>query len=495
MKGSTASNLNINKLAGQAATFKDRGEFAQAARFYRLAGMAAVTQYACEAAVTHLSEALILTPDAQSRQRYRILLARERVYALQGEHKRQGRDLASLSTLADSLQDDAKRAEVAVRQAQYYCATGELTTAVAIARLSVRLAALAGSKRIEAVGRIAWGDALLQQGSYDAAGQQLSQALALAQAIEDHQVEADGVRMIGLHFMNRGDLSQARLAYDKALELYANCADRLGHSYVLNNLGHIAYDQGRYDEAGRYWGEVLPAYRSLGDRTGEAMVLNNLGSLNLDIGNYDQASTYQQSVLEISRQIKSRFGEGLALVNLSLVHHYRNENDMALENGQQAAVIAAEMGNRRLEGYALAAIGHAQSALNQPGQARDAYWQSLAIWEELGQPNLVAAQQAGLAQVALAGGAVDEALGHAHAAAEQIAREPGLDGVESPLRVYLTCYLALQAANQIEKADELLNAAHERLQEQAAAITDAEKRQAFLNQVTINRQIQDEFSS
>ena len=69
-------------------------------RYARLAGERAAAQFANEEAVRYLSRALELTPGDERRERYELLLARERVRDLLGQRDAQQQDLAELEVLA-----------------------------------------------------------------------------------------------------------------------------------------------------------------------------------------------------------------------------------------------------------------------------------------------------------------------------------------------------------------------------------------------------------
>ena len=475
-------------LAALAAQYDKRGDKAQAARFYRLAGEQAAARYANETAVGYLSHALDRTPDSHIGERFALLLARERVYALQGSLDPWKQDLASLEFLANVLQNDKSRAEVAVRQAEHHLETGNYETAVSLSQAAARLAQLAKSSRLEAAAYMTWGKALVRQGSYDWAQTQLAQALQKAQAATVRQLEADSIRAIGLLYINQGDLTQARFCYLQALEIYEEIHDSRGQSYTLNNLGHIAFNRKRFVEARGYWEKALAGYQEIGERLGKAMVLSNLGAMHMDVGDYAQAQTYGQEALELSHQIHSPMGESMSLVNLALVNHYQGQQEQALTLSRQALNLGKQMNSRRVQGYALIPMGHALLDLDKPLEAQEAYWQSLSIWHELDQPNLVAEQRAGLARTKLAQSQEQEALAQVEEILAHLEKDWSLEGVESPFRVYLTCYQVLQKCKD-SRAKGVLEKAHARLQEQAAEIVDEPLRCSYIKNVAAHHQI------
>ena len=133
-------------------------------------------------------------------------------------------------------------------------------------------------------------------------------------------------------------------------------------------------------------------------------------------------------------------------------------------------------------------VGHSLAGSERLEEASKAYRESIALRRELGQTNLLMESVAGLARASLA----RDDLAEAQTLVEEILahlRSGGtLEGVLSPFQVYLTCYHVLEA-NQDPRAQELLNTAHDLLQEQAAKITDEKMRQSFLENVAAHREL------
>ena len=149
-------------------------------------------------ALGHLTRALALTrPDADA-DRFDLLLARQEIYHLLGERGAQGADLVELARLATTLQDDSKRAEVALHQARYAEATSDYAAASAAAEEAARLAEQAGNIDLVAKSALIWGNSLWRQRRFSAAQHQLQQSLAKAQSAALPQVEANSLRALGM---------------------------------------------------------------------------------------------------------------------------------------------------------------------------------------------------------------------------------------------------------------------------------------------------------
>jgi class 3 adenylate cyclase/tetratricopeptide (TPR) repeat protein len=391
--------------------------------YLRRAGEAAAARYANVAAVDYLSRALALAPEIDITERYALLLAREKVYDLQAMREAQERDLSALDTLAEAL-DDARRAEVALRRANYAEVLGDFQPAIDAARLAIALAQASGDTASEAAGNFRWGRALILQSDYDAAREPLQRALEVARASGLPRVEADSLRNLGLIALNRGDYAQtdaygaqalaifraigdrlgesatlanrgdaayfqadyatAQAAYEEVLHIRRTVGDRLGESDVLANLGHVARDRGDWTMARDCYEQALAIFQAIGDRWGENATLNGLGNVATAQGNFDDARGYQERSLQICRAIGDRLGESIALLYLGEIAVALGDYAPAQANYMEALRLCREVGDRRNECGALAFLA---LLFIQVGD-HDAAWahgqQALAIAQEVG---------------------------------------------------------------------------------------------------------------
>jgi tetratricopeptide (TPR) repeat protein/tRNA A-37 threonylcarbamoyl transferase component Bud32 len=448
----------------QAAALADHwrivGDRKRERHYTRLAGEHAAAQFANAEAVAYLSRAIDLVPDAgvERAERFALLLAREQVHDLQGEREAQRRDLAALKTLAGVLDDGTppaagRQGQVALRQANYAQVLSDYPVAIARAQEAIARAQVAANAGIEAGGYLTWGVSLWRLGDLSGSRARLERALVLAQAEGMRQLEADSLR----------------------------------------GLGTICYYVGDYGQARAYYERSLPISRAIGNRPGEAGNLSNLGEIARSLGDHVRARGYYGRRLNICREIGDRQGESIALANLSLVSHTLGEGEAAREYALEMLQITRQIGHRTHQGYALNNLGHALAGLGHLDDAADAYRQAVALRRELGEHVLVAESLAGLARVCMAQDRLDEAQAHIEEILSFLETRT-LDGTDEPLRVYLTCYHVLKAT-QDPRAETILATAHNVLQERAGTIVDEELRRSFLRDVSVHREIVDQFSA
>jgi DNA-binding SARP family transcriptional activator/predicted ATPase len=519
----------------------------QAADYHQQAGDRARAVYANAEAVEYYSQALAalerLSGPPDLARIYELRLGREAVYALQGARTAQVEDLAALEALAERLDSDQRRIEVALCQVCYQHAVGDHSAASEVAQQVIALARRVQDVGGEAAGHFQQGAGHWLQGDCKAARPELEQALTLTQAARTmagsvpasveslRQMEADSLRLLGNVCGYLNDYAEAIAFYERSLHICREIGDRQGEGKVLGNIGSIAYDQGDYAKSRTCLEQALAIVREIGDRQTEANTLTNLGytaveqgaytrgSVYLEqarqiyreigdwhglgwllnyigqfavcFGNYDEAAIICERALHICQEVGDHLGEAWGLANLSLYAHSQGKYEDAREYGQQAVQITEEIGERFHQAYALKNLGHVLGALGRLTDAADAYERALDLRRELGQSNLATEPLAGLARVALAQGDTAEAQSHIQGILSHL--EGGtLKGTNEPFYVYLTCYRVLHAIGD-PRAFEILETAHALLQEWAVDIDDEGLRRSFLRNVAAHQELLDAY--
>ena len=479
------SYATVLRLARQAA---QNGARSRAAQFYKLAGAAAAAIYDNEAALDCYNRALALTQQSAMAERFWLLLARERLHALSGAAKEQAEDLTSLEMIADILNEDMFRAQVAARQAAWREATGDLAGAVTVASMATRLAQLTDLPLAEAMARLAWGRALIRQSHYRQAQDQLDRALTLARQVDDKALSATIERFRGVLAYDRAQMAPAQTAYQRALTLYKEVGDRQGQLHIHSNLGQILQARGRLAQARAHWEESLKLFRELGDAEGSLRTLINLAAASCDVGLYAAARNYAQQALHEARQSSMIIGECFAHLNLGLAAHYQGENEISAAENISALALAQQLGSQRLQAHAQAVLGHALVELEQFSAAEEAYWEAVAIWEQLEIPNMVAEAKAGLARLALRQQKMDLAGQLVATIWEQAQLDPDFEGAELPVRIYLTCRHVWSETNDV-RADEAYRRGLRLLEQQTAGLNDESDRHSLRQNIPAHRDI------
>lgn len=419
-----------------------------------------------------------------------------------------------------------------VEQARLLNRRGLSEQALQIIPEAVELAHQIQEAAVEALAYHQWGETLFFQGQPVLAQAQLEEALRLARAAGQGAIQAEALRHLGLARSDLGDAASALKFYEEALACSGRLKDRRGEALALNNLACVQRGRGEWAEAETHFEQALHIFSEIDYRSGQGTVLNNLSHLHYNLGHYSQAQVLCQQSLQICAEIKdywdeghvlnnlgnimrgqgdfstaqshyqqalelwwmigARFYEGVTLAELALLSHLTGHNEAAYDYGQQAEQIGHKIGSPEIRASALTHLGHAQVALNFLPEAAESYRQALALRQEMGQLHFVREILASLSRTSLTQGNLVQAQAFAAELLPQLEIEH-LYGAREPFRVYLSCYLVLQA-NHDTRAKDVLATAYRLLQERAAEIEDERLRRFYLENIPAHQEIVREFN-
>jgi len=493
--GQTESSIPLIAYHYEQAQVADK-----AVTYLRQAGEQAAGHFANENAVDYFSRALGLLKRVDREQgwiemqRYALLLGREEVYALLGRREEQAQDLAALTRLVEDMGDDGRRATSALRQAAYYEAISEFSKAQAAAERAADWAERASQPHQQVKALIARGRALWRMGKLEEARLHLEQALALAGQHGDHAGEATALHLLGtvIHFLGKHRAGRDHL--ERALKIRRDVGDRPGAAISLTNLVGIYYGLGNLGRAKASSEQALEIHRAIGDRRGEAHALTNLASIHLNLGNLRAAREGSERAHALYRAVGDRGGEALVAGNLGLILSALGKSEDARRYCQEALAIGREIGDRRGEGYSLTYLAMALESAGDLEGAAATYEQALQLRREIDHDAAAMDDVAGLARVALEQGRLSDAVGYVEETLAWIASH-GVEGIEYPLRVYLSANDVLTAAERQDEAEEVVRAAYMLLQEKASHIQDEATRRAYLEKVPPHREVRRRFSA
>jgi class 3 adenylate cyclase/tetratricopeptide (TPR) repeat protein len=471
--------------------WESAGEREEAGDYLRRAGEQAAQQFANTEAAGYFSRALELTPVEDLAERFELLLAREDVYDVQGDRDGQRQDLEGLQELADSIDDDSRRAEVALRQANCAHHLPDYPAEIDAARTAVRLAHPAGDGRREAQGYAYWASALHFQGNYRASRSRYEQALALARTADFWRAESKCLLGLGHVSIAAGDFAASRAYYEENVRLCHEAGDRRRENVARLFLAGAMIEQGNYDEVRTCCEQAVSVLREVGDRWNEAWSHELPGRVYQALGDYETARSHYERYLQGCRDVGDDRGVVFALAELALASHHVGDDEGARQLAQQAADMARGQGHGSSLCTALTRLAHALVSLARLDEAEDVYRNAVALWHELGQPRPAVEALAGLARVRQAHGDLLQAQHHVEEILTYL-ETASFDGIDEPARVYLTCYRVLRA-NGDPRAHDILERGYRFLQERAAKISDEGERRSYLENVAANREIVSEY--
>jgi class 3 adenylate cyclase/tetratricopeptide (TPR) repeat protein len=444
--------------------FADGGDAANAAEFYVRAAEHAAGRMAHARALAHLQRALAtMGPPSESAGqavlRWRLLCAREKTWDVQAERDKQVLDLDAMDEIAETLDDDARRAYAAFRRAARSSRIAEHGQGEQSSRRAVALSDKALAQRTRIPG-------------HAGPPQDLKELRLLS------------LRMVGHAVMNQGRLDEAERVLVPAL----NEARALGlvraQTYCINCLGMLA--ERRDDRAGALalFRLGLGLDRQLGDRRNEAIGLGNVGLLSLALGDLPGAQRDLEEALQMVRHNGDRAIEPHFLGGLSVLMLWRGDSDRALALAHNALDSATAVQARDRVASASVCVADAEAALGMLAAAARTYEGARVLAQEVGDGHRFDAS-AGLAKLLLAQGDISGAMQALHPLLSSDAR---FTGAEWPRKIELAIHQVLAAASD-PRAAQWLHSAHSALMAQADAISDVALRDMFLTHIPHHRDI------
>jgi DNA-binding SARP family transcriptional activator len=487
-----------------AAHYQQAGLSEQAVSYYRRAAQTAQQVYANQDAITYLGRAIELIPAAAGVERYDLLLARERIYALQGAREAQVRDLAALHDLAAMLNDQIRRAQVAVEQGNYWRDVSDFSAAIAAAQQALtwieqaRLCAADAAPgedadqhitdliRLEIDARYLWGTTLDFQGNYEDACVQHQQALLLARASGLRRAEARC--LYGLS-RSAAEESACKDYLEASLPIHQEVGDQPGESLCLDQLGYHLSIMGDYEAAAAYYEQSLRLARQIGFRPCESNVLFRLGMLHNQIGDYAGSRPYLEQAISMARKDNDQRSVAQNLYNLSWTERGLGRPETAREYAQEALAICQAIGDRNGEAAAWKNLGEALIDLEEWVEATAAFRRMLEVCQALADQAGTIDALAGLASALLAQGDAARAQDCVNEILDYHDSRGSWQGTYVDIfPVYLACYQVLQA-NHDPRAERILKTAYTLLQGRAARITAESLRRSFLENVVEHHEI------
>jgi tetratricopeptide (TPR) repeat protein len=303
-----------------------------------------------------------------------------------------------------SLLDGVERIDPTLKLAEILQLTGEVTTAEELVAGVRQLATDAGDARLGARCDLSMAESARRLGRFDDAAGRLGAARQGFESIGDEAGLAEALQVTGTVNAQRGNLSEARAAYEESLSIRERLGDTAGVAAITNNLGIVAQQEGDIDRARALGEKALALYRELGDRRRISSCEINLGWIEGNAGNSSAAIEHGEEAIRLAREVGDRLNLAIAQNNLG---------DALRDLGRLDD--AAQAYGAAIEAY---------SSLGNPGPM-------MALFEDLAVLASLRGQHADAFRLLGAADALRESLGARRAAAD----EQGLaDRLESSRR-------------------------------------------------------------
>ncbi|MBN2148871.1 MAG: tetratricopeptide repeat protein [Anaerolineales bacterium] len=447
-----------DRTAGLAYHFFSAQDWEKAVQYSQQAGEQAAIVYANREAVEHMTRALQASAhlSANARLEFDLRLARQSVLGRLGEREAQALDLTALESLLQTpeLATPDRRAVLGLCRVDYYDSVGNYAMGIAEAEKLSKVAEAVGDLPTTVLALQKWGRLLTQRGEWEPAWACQERAYELAQAIGDCAAQAASLQLIARLYFDQGNYDKALECCKRGLELCPPDADPAIRGRLTSLIGTIFHYLADFSAALGYNQKALEVWQMMGDRSREASSLYNRSIILSDYGDYQAARDMLERVCEVS--------------NIT--------------------------GDKTVEGYGYVYLGLVLEHLGQYQDAWQAYSTGLALRREVGLYAMELDPLAGLARLASAQGDHDTAVTYADQVLTRLDTD-GIAGVGDPLLAYLGAYRAMLAAGQTERGLEGLKRAYTILMEFAASISDAERRRAYIHDISPGKHIWDDYQN
>lgn len=462
----------------------------KAIHYLNLAGKLSLNAYQNHQAIEYFTRAIALVSEDDLRMRFDILIERAEAYYRIGDYDTQSRDLNALEDLAQRLNIDELTGRVFAKRSYYFSSLGDYQNAIQYANEAKIRSESAHDHATLIAAYMVLQMALLHTGQTELAMHYAKCALAVAKQVNDRHGESTALTSLGLIALESEGPAVARDYQEQALLIAREVKDRYLEAKILNNLANtVGLSLGDFPAAQDYFLQSLSIFQEHGDLSGKGLIMVNLGWLAGILGDYPAAVNYYEQALLISRKLGNRMEEMYTYINLSATEIAQSRADEAFAWIEKAFEFSAAMGERTAEGWAYFCSGHAHLIKNNYEAAAQAFLKSIEIRTQINAPILAMEARSGLCDSLLRSGDVMSAQSEVEQLARYIENNRTLEGMEEPLRVFLS------VINVFEKIKDprrlvVLQYAIQLLEAQVSKLRSEDARRMFVENVPWRRTIQ-----
>jgi DNA-binding SARP family transcriptional activator len=429
--------------------YHDAGMTAKAVDCWLRAGEYATTQGAIQEARIFFDQALErIEPDDRER-RWRGLEGREKVLDFLGEREAQGMDLSALLDLAETFDDDTRRAQVYLRQTVHAAMQGDYQATLPLSEAASSAARRADNLALELRALAYQAQTLTFLDEMGPAGQVVEKALKQVNNVADDATRAHVLTVAAFYCLESGDFVRSVQLQSQSVDAARRAGDLALELKITANLGLIYTLMGVYDLARNTLETVQARIAMVGDRRLQAGNLRHLGYVYWCCGDRELAQQIEEQALAELSATGDSYGEAACLAYLGYILEDSGKLTAAAECLAKARLAFAEMhmDPDRFEAQAV----EARVALAQ-GRREEAQRLVIEVWQYL--------------------------------------CEQGTADLSSPARIY-ACVIDVLAVVEIPgvSRDLVIEAGYAELIQTAEKISDADWRRAFLENIAENRVI------
>jgi predicted ATPase/class 3 adenylate cyclase len=182
------------------------------------------------------------------------------------------------------------------------------------------------------------------QNDYPATERFYTEALEIAEELDDPRAIAEGLYNLSYVHRIRGDTDKGVAMLRRSLEMARSIDDQLLVADSLYILGNQEFREGRPEEGLPMVEEALDIHRQLGNLFATADTLSGLGSFYRIVGDRDAAAAAQREALEIFVEVGNPTGIAMALEEMAMMETMEGRHERALRMAGAAEALREQTG-------------------------------------------------------------------------------------------------------------------------------------------------------
>jgi class 3 adenylate cyclase/predicted ATPase len=322
-------------------------------------------------------------------------------------------------------------------------------------------------------------------GNYPAALGEYHVALVNAQQSQAASLEVRMSGMLAICQGRLGDTASAAVTVQQALARRHEI-DEIDSTRLLTNLAIYYAESGDLARAAQMHQEQAALCQKLGERSGQANGLLNLGYDYLCLGRYDEGRLVLEQSQQLCESIGARRERAYARLNLGLIHWRSGDLANAQQVLQSVQTELAALNDTFAQAAGRSYLAIVLESMQQVQEAQHHYQTAHSIFIQAGTRGNAADTLAGLARCALA--LNDRAATQRHVTELWSSlRLHHTQGMEFPLRAYLTCVECFTALADTHQTREAIENGYRELIARAEKISQLEWGRSYLFNIPEHR--------
>lgn len=267
-----------------------------------------------------------------------------------------------------------------------------------------------------------------------------TEALEIAEQLDDIALQATSYRLIGSAYYYLGNYEKSLIYSERSLEIAQKLGDTSLMITNLNGLGIDNYDLGSYESSMQYFLEAVDLMESNDGQLRRAIVLNNIGLLFEQVGDFRQARSYSLKGLKVAKENQNANVQIYSYNGIGISYFMEGNYPIALQYLDSAQKIAREVDNRVWGSVAHNYSGEVYRKLGQFDSADHHYQTALTLSASIDDKKRIADVYTNLSKLCLVLGNLEKCLNYLDESQEMAAtynwRRLFLDNLQLYAEVY-----------------------------------------------------------